>query len=214
MNKTRSLAVALCLALLPPAAQAAPDSIRGEIKQDMDEARREIRSEMASARAELANENLSLGDGLHIDGQGKHKADLPNAEISRSGDLLIDGKAVAIDARQRRQLLDYRGQVIDIARLGIDAGERAAMAAIDATDVSLFSLIFGGLSGSLERRIESTVKQHVEPMVKQICARLPQVLASQQALAASLPQFRPYASLNQGDIDDCRRDMRDALAVR
>jgi hypothetical protein len=35
----------------------------------------------------------------------------------------------------------------------------------------LFSLIVGGLSGSLERRVEASVKQHVEPLVRQICQR-------------------------------------------
>ena len=54
------------------------------------------------------------------------------------------------------------------------------MAALEATDVSLFSLIVGGLTGSLERRVEATVKQHVVPLVRNICQRLPEVLESQQ----------------------------------
>ena len=215
MNAIRSLSAAAIIAVLPLAAapaQAAPDGIRSE----MDQARREVRTEMAKARAELEAGNLSLGDGLHFGKGDKRKGDEApaKAEISPKGDFLVDGKTVAIDARQRQQLLDYRGQVIGIAQVGIEAGERAAMAALDATDVSLFSLIVGGFNGSLERRIERTVKTHIEPMVRQICRRLPDVMASQQRLAASLPQFRPYADLERDDVEGCEREMREELAVR
>jgi hypothetical protein len=88
------------------------------------------------------------------------------------------------------------------------------MAALDATDVSLFSLIVGGLSGNLERRVEASVKQHVVPLVRQICQRLPQVLESQQQLATSLPQFRPYASIERNDIKDCEREVLNEFASR
>ena len=123
-------------------------------------------------------------------------------------------KAVAVDASQRRQLLDYRKQVIGIARTGIDAGERAAMVAIDLTNVSLFRLIVGGMTGSLERRVEASVKRDIEPAVLQICRQLPQLRDSQQALATSVPEFRPYATLDEDDVRDCERDVRDELASR
>lgn len=223
MNKFHSMTLALLtgaslLVTLQPLAAHASPGVRDEIRADMADARREVRVEMAQARADLDKENLSLGDGLHF---GKHssrrdarKDDVANAEISPAGDFLIDGKIQAIDARQRRQLLAYRLQVIDLAKLGIDAGERAAMAALEATDVSLFRLIVGGLSGSLERRVEATVMQHIKPMVQQLCRRLPKVYDSQQQLAASLPQFRPYATLERDDIEDCEHDFSTELAAR
>ncbi len=221
MNASKPLALALLAALLPLGALASatePSGTRTEIKREMADARQEIRTEMAKARVELGNENLSLDTGLHFGKNGKGKsADkdaLPAAQITPKGDFLIDGKAIAIDAQQRRQLLGYRGQVLELARIGIDGGEQAAMAALDATDVSLFSLILGGLTGSLERRVEATVKQHVEPLVRQICQRLPAVLESQQQLASNLPRFRPYANLERDDIDDCERDLRNEFAVR
>ena len=220
MNASKSLVVAFLATLLPLGAQAAgsePSAIRTEITQEMAEARREVRVEMAKARAELDSENLSLDQSLYFGKGGKrkssHQDSLPDAQITPKGDLLIDGKAVAINALQRQQLLDYRGQVIGLARIGIVGGEKVAMAALDATDVSLFSLIVGGLSGSLERRVEATVKQHVQPLVLNICRRLPQVLESQQQLAGSVPQFRPYASLERDDIDDCERDVLKEFAA-
>lgn len=210
---------ALLIGLSPLVAQAG--TVRSEIAKELDDARREVRTELAQERARLEQENLSLGDGLRFGKDDKDDKDeaskrgsVPKGEITPGGDLLIDGKAVALDAGQRRQLLDYRGMVIDIARTGIDAGEEAAMLAIEATDVSLFRLIVGGLTGSLERRVEATVKQKIQPMVLQICQRLPQLRDSQQALAASVPEFRPYATLDSDDVENCERDVRKDLAVR
>lgn len=222
MNASKPVAIALLTLLLPLGAQAAgsaPSETRAEIKREMADARQEVRAEMAKARAELGSENLSLDKGLRFGKDGKRKsanedAPLPAAQITPKGDFLVDGKAVAINPLQRQQLLDYRGQVIELGRIGIDGGEQAAMAALDATDVSLFRLIVGGLSGSLERRVEASVKQHVEPLVRQICRRLPQVLESQQKLATSLPQFQPYATLERDDIDECERDLRNEFAAR
>lgn len=210
--RTTSLALAL---LLPLGAHAG--DIRNEVRQDLAEARNEVRADLAKARAELETENLEVGNSFRFDKDGKRSTardeKLPKAEITPRGDFLIEGKAVAINATQRRQLLGYRGLVIDIARDGMEVGERAAMAAIDATDTSLFGLIVGGLTGSLERRIEGTVKQHIEPMVRQICRRLPDVMASQQQLAASLSQFRPYATLEADDVEDCENDVRRDFAM-
>jgi hypothetical protein len=207
---------ALFVALSPLVAQAG--TVRTEVASDLDEARQEVRTEMARERARLENENLALGDGLHFGKSDKDAATkrrtLPKGEITPHGDLLIEGKAVALDARQRRQVLDYRTQVIGIARTGLDAGEQAAMLAIEATDVSLFRLITGGITGSLERRVEATVQREIQPMVLQICHRLPQLRDSQQALAASVPEFRPYATLDSDDVENCERDIRKDLAAR
>lgn len=212
----RKHAVFLLAALLPLAAQAST-STRTEVARDLDDARQEVRTELAQERARLDSQNLSLGDGLHFGKESRHVAAkrkaLPKGEITPRGDLLVDGKATAIDAHQRRQLLDYRTQVIDLAKTGIDAGEQAAMVAIDATDVSLFRLIAGGLTGSLEHRVEASVKQTIKPMVLQICRQLPQLRKSQQTLAASVPDFRPYATLEADDVEDCERDVGNELAA-
>jgi len=212
MNRIRI--AALFIALSPLAAQA---GVRADVDNDLDQARREVRTELAQERAKLDKENLSLGDGLQFGKEDRHEAakhkDLPRGEITPQGDLLVEGKAVAVDAAQRRQLLDYRAQVIGIARIGIDAGEQAAMLAIDATNVSLFRLIVGGMTGSLERRVEASVKQNIQPMVLQICRSLPRLRDSQQALAASVPEFRPYATLDANDVADCERDVGNELAA-
>lgn len=211
-------AFALCLPTLVWSALPADDgSIRSEIRRDLAEARREIRADLAEARAELETGNLDVGEGPgpdRTDGASQHGPALPRAEITPRGDFLIDGAAVAIDARQRRQLLDYRERVIDVARAGIDIGEVTALAAVDAVDRGPFSLMVGAMTGSLERRIARSVRDTVGPGMSRICDRMPALRAAQQQLAADLPAFRPYARLDAQDADTCRNDVRRGFATR
>ena len=221
MNPTRirtALLPLLLAGLLPLAglaAEPAKGPIQRELSAELAQARREVRAELASARAELETENLDVGNSLRLGKAGNAAGEaLPKAEITPRGDFLIEGEAVAIDAGQRKQLLAYRGHVIDIARAGIDIGERSAQAALDAVDRGLFSLMFGAMTGSLESRIERVVKREIEPGVRAICRQLPALMASQQQLASSLPQFRPYATLEADDVADCENDVRREFASR
>lgn len=222
MNHTRYLAVALLASTPLFTAQAADthSGIGGEIRQELADARKDVRIDLAKARQELDAGNLRLDNGFRF---GAHdaqkskraKADLPRAEITPQGDLLIEGDVQTIDAGQRRQLLAYRGQVIAVAKTGIDIGQRSAEAALDAVgNGSWVGLFFGAMTGSLERRVERVVKQEVEPAVRGICRQLPAMMASQQRLASSLPQFRPYATLEADDVANCENEVRNEFASR
>ena len=224
MHSTRNprmLMTMFLASLLPLAVQTAnagDTRIDNEISADLADARSEVRTELAAARRELDTGNLQLGDGLRFgtsDARASH-ADraLLRAEITPQGDFLIEGRAVAIDRHQRQELLLYRGEVIAIAKAGIDIGERSAQAALDAVDRGLFSLMFGAMTGSLERRIERTVRETVEPGVRQICLSLPALRDRQQRLSATLPAFRPYATLEADDVEDCENEMRREFACR
>jgi len=224
MHSTRNprmLMTMFLASLLPLAVQTAnagDTRIDNEISADLADARSEVRTELAAARRELDTGNLQLGDSLRFgtsDTRASH-ADraLPRAEITPQGDFLIEGRAVAIDRHQRQELLLYRGEVIAIAKAGIDIGERSAQAALDAVDRGLFSMMFGAMTGSLERRIEKTVRETVEPGVRQICLSLPALRDRQQRLSATLPAFRPYATLEADDVEDCENEMRREFASR
>lgn len=220
MQTKRILSVAALSLLLPLAAQAQPPrsadtGITAEIRRELGDARREVRAELAKAKRDLDTGDLQLQDSLQFGKQAKAKrtaAEKAAAAITPQGDLLIDGKPQEIDAGQRRQLLAYRGLVVEIAKVGIDIGQKSADAALDAVDGSWVSLMFGAMTGSLERRIERTVREQVEPGVRGICRMLPRVMDSQQRLAASLPQFRPYATLERDDVADCENNVRREFA--
>lgn len=214
----RPLLMPLLLATLMPLSAMAddsPGSIRQEVSAELAEARREVRTELAEARRKLEAENLEIGNGLRIgEKSDAPRRDLPKAEISPRGDFLIEGKSVAVDEAQRRDLLAYRRQVLDVALVGLDIGEQTAQAALEAVDRGLFSLMFSALTGSLERRIEKTVMDNVGPAVSQICDSLPALYVTQQRLHASLAEFRPYATLEPDAAKDCRRDMQREFARR
>lgn len=213
-----AFALALCLPIAAWSAPPETGGVREEIRRDLEDARRDIRSDLARARAELETENLDVANSLQVNGDGRRKAKtepkLPKAEITPQGDFLIDGEAVAIDSNQRRQLLGYRRMVIEVAKAGIDIGEVSALAAVDSVDRGVFSLMVGAMTGSLERRIERTVRNTVGPGVLLICDRMPELRDAQQQLASDLPAFRPYARLEAQDADDCRNEVRREFARR
>ena len=219
MQTKRLLPVVALALLLPLAAQAQPPrsadtGINADIRRELGDARKEVRAELAQAKRELDTGNLQLRDNLQFAGHDRKKArdTAAAAFITPQGDLLIDGKVQVIDAGQRRQLLAYRGLVVELSKAGIDIGQKSAEAALDAVSGSWVGLLFGGLTGSLERRVERTVREQVEPGVRGICRMLPRVLDSQQRLATSLPQFRPYATLQREDVRDCEDTVRREFA--
>ncbi|QDH69939.1 hypothetical protein [Marilutibacter alkalisoli] len=216
MNIPRILPLVLCL-LLPLAAQASdgkPSGIAEEVRQELADARKEVQTELAEARRELETENLRVDNSFQFGQSGKQRTDLPRAEITPDGDFLIQGQPQVITTAQREELLAYRGLVVGIAQSGIDIGQRSAEAVIDAMDRSWVGLVFSAMTGSLERRIERSVKTLVEPMVQEICLQLPAMMQSQQRLAAGLPQFQPYATLEADDVEDCENQIRHEFATR
>lgn len=197
----RSLALACCLATVAacsrqpdpaPAAGAEPTTaLGGVVKKATDEARRK-----------LATENLDVGGD---------NGNLPRAQISPQGDLLIDGKAVAINDRQRALLLAHRGHIIDIAEAGIAIGVQGADLGMKAASEALKG-IFSGDTESIEKRMQAEGKK-MEAEAMKLCERMPAMLASQNALAAAVPEFKPYATMDQSDVDNCNHDGNNTYAA-
>lgn len=142
------------------------------------------------ARQELAQSNISVSDGQSI-----------KAEITPQGELLINGKAVATDASQRALLLDYRKQVEAVAGAGMDIGVAGANLGVSAAGEALKG-IFSGDTQGIEARVNAEASK-IEAQARKLCTLLPEMMAKQQALAVAVPEFKPYATMDQGDIDDC-----------
>lgn len=173
---------------------------------------RQIDSAFEQARRELHSSNLPIhGDNIRIGNHtlGGDDKGLPKAEITPQGDLLIAGKPVAISAGQRRDLLVYREQIIAIAEAGMTIGSQGIDIAGKAVG-GLPGLIFGGEQAQkdYEAKMQAEGKK-IEAAARQLCGQLPPLLAAQQRLAASLPAFKPYATMTQADIDDCFKDNQD-----
>ena len=166
---------------------------------------RKIQQAMTRASEKLATENISIGgkyhDGIRVGADGQK---LPRAEITPRGDLLIDGKAVAVTEVQRKLLLEHRANLIAIAQAGIAVGMQGADLGVKAATGALKS-VFSGNTDEFEKRMEAEGKR-IETEANKICARMPALLASQNALAAAMPEVRPYATMDESDIEDCGKD--------
>lgn len=166
----------------------APSALGGVVKRATDK-----------AREKLATENISLS---------RNEDGMPKAEITPTGDLLIAGQAVAVDDAQRALLLEHRALVVSIAEAGIEIGVQGADLGMKAASMAIKGVLSGNTE-EMERRIEAEAKK-IEVEAQKICDLLPPLRASQQVLAAAIPAFVPYASMDQHDIDDCRSDANDA----
>lgn len=165
---------------------------------------------MRKARHELETQNLDIGDGMKIAlNEHGHQVRIGNssdgskAQLTPKGDLLIDGKPVPVTPQQRAMLLDYRRQIIAVAETGMSIGVKGADLAGKAV-METFSGLMHGNADEAGKRIDAAGKR-IEAEAHQICAQLPPLLETQQRLAASLPEFKPYANMTREDIDDCMK---------
>lgn len=166
-----------------------------------------IQMAMEKAKRELASKNIDVNT-IHIGGiHTGTAAARPKAEITPGGELLIAGKPVSALPAQRTLLLDYRKQLVGIADAGMDIGAQGADLGIEAAKQALF----GKLAGRNENAVEATIRpqaDRIRAAALALCARLPSLLSSQQKLAAAVPEFRPYATMRQEDVDDCGKKTR------
>lgn len=139
---------------------------------------------MDEARSEIRTGNISISAESH---------DLPKAEISPQGDLL----------------LDYRGHVVGVAESGMDIGLQGADLAAKAMGEAFKGMFTGKSEAEIEKSIESEA-DGIKVAAVQLCDRLPAMLASQRQLAAALPEFAPYATMSEDDIDDCMDEDSDS----
>lgn len=214
MSNFRNLALALLTAPLlgcsqPPAPPAPPAASTAASDAPQTMIGRQVAKAIGQARSELATSNISISDGIDINISGyrmRRPQGTPSAEISPAGDLLIEGKPVAVTPAQRAELLQYRAHVIAIAEAGMAVGVKGADIAGEAL-TGVAGAIFSGDKGAqaFEQRMEAKGAL-IEAEAMKICAQLPPLLASQQRLADSLPAFKPYATMTQADVDDCAKE--------
>lgn len=157
---------------------------------------------MDEARSEIRTGNISISAESH---------DLPKAEISPQGNLLIDGRQVDTTPAQRVLLLGYRSHVVGVAESGMDIGLQGADLAAKAMGEAFKGMFTGKSEAEIEKSIESEA-DGIKVAAVQLCDRLPAMLASQRQLAAALPEFAPYATMDESDIDDCMDEDSDTLS--
>lgn len=221
MTHTRRFALIACLAITPlmvacdggqttasqPASQPAGSEPRTALGRTIDEALREAREEIATENISIGGDTdirvggASIGNRTSVDADGNP---LPKAEISPAGDFLIAGETVDITPAQRELLLDYRGHVVSLIEAGMAIGVKGADLGMHAAGEALKSM-FTGEAADFEQRVEAEAAK-LEGEAMQLCGLLPAMLQTQQQLAESLAELRPYATMTAEDIEDCHSD--------
>ena len=165
---------------------------------------REIRKGIEEAKLELANKNIDV-NSVHINNDRHDDDSRPKAQITPQGDLLIGNKKVAATPEQHALVSDYRTQIVGIAGAGMDMGAEGADLGLNAAKQALM----GSFGGKSKQEIEAAIKPQankIKAAALELCKRLPALLSSQQKLAEAMPAFRPYATMQQKDVDDCGKD--------
>ena len=146
-------------------------------------------------REEMATQNLDITQGV---------AGLPRAELSPQGDLVIDGKTITLTDDQRRTLLAYRTQLAGIAEAGAEVGIQGAAVATAAMKEAAKAALSGN-QAEIEARIKAQTDA-IKLSAQALCDRLPALLESQRAAAQLVPEFAPYANMDERDIIECNTE--------
>lgn len=149
----------------------------------------------AGIREEMATKDLDIGKG---------QAGLPRAALSPTGDLVIDGKKVDLSDSQRALLLSYRSQIAGIAETGAAIGIQGAALGVEGMKEAAKAAM-GGDKAGLEARMEAKAAD-IKLAAQSLCDRMPALLESQRAAAEAVPEFRPYATMDEKDVMDCKVD--------
>jgi len=144
--------------------------------------------------------SLMSGKSLTLRAKGQ-----PTAKINEQGDLLIGGKAVDTTPEQRQLLLAYREEMSGIGQQGAEIGKRSAAIGASAAGKAVAGLL-GNDKENARKNIEPEVEAIKQEALK-LCVRLQALKQAQDTLATALPAFAPYASLEDDEVNDCRRDM-------
>lgn len=143
-------------------------------------------------------QHISIHDGSIA----VHAHSGPDAIVTPDGDLSIDGKAVTVTADQHDLLKLYYAQVMAIRNDGIATG-KAGVALAGHAIGSVASGLAQGNPDSIGPAIDARAKQ-VEAKAIAICNDLVALREKQDAIANTLPAFKPYALLNSKETTDCK----------
>lgn len=138
-----------------------------------------------------------IGHRITFDSTGMvvHASGQPNAHVTRAGDLSIDGKPVAVTPAERALLQQYYQQSSTVLNAGIDMGKQGVDMAAKGIGTAIAS-IFHGDSSAAEKKMD-TQSANIEAEADKLCAGIKAIGITQDALAAQLPAFKPYAAGNQ-----------------
>jgi len=125
----------------------------------------------------------------------------PDAIVSVTGELTIDGKTVALNQAQKDLATRYFAGAKTLRDDGFATGMAGASTALTA-----ISAVVSGLASGEPDKIGDAVEAkaaQVEVQAQKLCRDQGELAATQNALAASVPEFKPYALIQTQDVNEC-----------
>jgi hypothetical protein len=155
----------------------------------------------SAASDEQSFTHLTPVDAQHF---AVHQHVGPDAVVSVTGELAIGGKALALSANQKNLVARYFAYASAVRDDGLATGLAGASTALTA-----LSSVASGLANGEPDKIGPAVDAKaakIEEHVEKLCRDLRELATTQDALAASLPDFKPYALIVEKEVDDCHHN--------
>jgi hypothetical protein len=129
-------------------------------------------------------------------------ADASTAVVTDDGQLRLDGKPITVNASQQALLRQYHAAVLQLRADGAAVGSAGVKVAGKAIGGAISGLL-GGDPDQIEAGVEAEARR-IEASVAILCDQLDEVHTTGKRVAAMLPQFEPYASVELGDCREHR----------
>jgi hypothetical protein len=132
-----------------------------------------------------------------------HRHNGPDAIVSATGELSIDGKTMDLNQAQKQLATRYFAGARTLRDDGFATGIAGASTALTAIS-SVVTGLASGEPDKIGQAVEAKAAK-VEAQAEKVCRDLSELAATQDALAASVPEFKPYALISDKEVGDCRR---------
>lgn len=126
----------------------------------------------------------------------------PDARILPGGRLLIGEEEIPVTESQSAHLREYHGAAMLLRGHAKDTGIAGAKVGVAAVGAVIDGLMKGD-PDSIGPRVEAEAEK-VKQAALELCEDIAVMRKAQDALAADLVAFRPYATLEESDEIDCR----------
>lgn len=128
------------------------------------------------------------------------------ARVAADGRLRIGAAEVSLSDGQRAQFVAYYGAARAVYRHAASTGMAGALLGVTAATGVATGIAKGDLS-DLNAKIEAQADEVKREALK-ICDSLGELRSVQDALAAELPAFTPYAVVSVRETRDCGKDLK------
>lgn len=150
--------------------------------------------------SEIGSARLRMVDSQHVGVRGHEGLE---AVISAAGEISVAGRNLTLNPAQKDLAARYFTSALAVQDDGFATGMAGASTALTA----LSSVVSGLASGEPDKigpAVEAKAAK-IQSHVDKLCRDLHELTTTQDALAASLPEFKPYAKIGGEDVENCLR---------